>query len=200
MFYGKGVNDMPTGWYSESELNKKIYHCWHHMLYRCYNKNVENTTYKNCSVCDRWLKLSNFVADISLIDGYNLWLTEENIALDKDIKSDGENKVYCLEQCMFVTIGDNTRQAVKSQVGKPKTEEQKAKISNTLKGQNVGVNHPRSRAVIGVNIKDGSTVHYKYAKEANKDGFNSKHIGSCCKGNKKTHKGYVWYYADEYKK
>lgn len=199
-FYGKGINDMPRGWYSQSDLNKRIYSCWHHMLYRCYNKNVENTTYKGCYVCNRWLILSNFVEDITKIDGYEYWLNHPNekVALDKDIKSDGKNKCYCLEQCMFVTVGDNTRQATKSQKGIPKTDGTKRKISDSLKGRNTGKNHPRARAVIGIRIEDGAIFYYDCAQDTTKDGFNRRHVSACCKGNRKTHKGYKWYYADEY--
>lgn len=201
-FYGKGINDMPKGWYSACELNKRTYHCWHHMLARCYSDEIKNhrPTYVDCYVCDRWLLLSNFVEDIVKIEGYDYWLSHphEKVALDKDIKSNGENKCYCLEQCLFVTVTDNVKQANKKLVGKKKSEETKEKISNTLKGKFSGENHPLARAVVGVNIKNGNIIQYKYATEANKDGFSSRHISSCCRGNRKTHKGYKWYYADEY--
>jgi hypothetical protein len=54
----------------------------------------------------------------------------------------------------------------------------------------------KERAYIETASRD--IIQYKYATEANKDGFSSRHISSCCRGNRKTHKGYKWYYADEY--
>ena len=27
LIFGVGINDMPRGWISENELNKRIYHC-----------------------------------------------------------------------------------------------------------------------------------------------------------------------------
>ena len=116
MIYGKAMNDMYRGWRTENELNKRIYQCWFNMIVRCYSENFQekNNSYKGCYVCERWLKLSNFVDDISKIDNYELWKNNPNkkIALDKDIKSNGNNKCYCLEQCMFTTKSKNSQQAI----------------------------------------------------------------------------------------
>ena len=57
MVQGHGVNDMPYGWVSENEWNKKVYKKWVNMLYRCYNKDFHKTkngkNYKDCTVCER---------------------------------------------------------------------------------------------------------------------------------------------------
>lgn len=43
--------------------------------------------------------------------------------------------------------------------------------------------------------KDGVKVkEYKSASAAEKEGFNSFHISSCCKGERKFHKGLIWRY------
>ena len=88
LIFDKGVNDMPRGWRLESSLNKRIYNCWHGMLMRCYYEKYHNThpTYKNCYVCNRWLKLSNFIEDIKLLDNYDKWIINNKYQLDKDIK------------------------------------------------------------------------------------------------------------------
>lgn len=39
---------------------------------------------------------------------------------------------------------------------------------------------------------------YPSASSAKEDGFNSTNIGQVCRGEKKSHKGYVWIYKDEY--
>ena len=116
MIYNVGIYDMPRGWRKKSKLNERIYQTWSNMLKRCYSENKERyPTYKDCYVCDKWLRLSGFLDDIEKIDGYELYKNNPNkqIALDKDIKSDGHNKCYCLEQCMFVSNRENSLQAVK---------------------------------------------------------------------------------------
>lgn len=72
---------------------------WRRMLDRCYSEyyHKHNPSYKGCSVCDEWLKLSNF---------YNWVIKEESgyregYHLDKDILIKG-NKVYSPETCCFV--------------------------------------------------------------------------------------------------
>lgn len=66
MIYGVGINDMPHGWRTKSELNSRVYRCWRSALERCYSDTYQKKypTYKGCYVCDRWLLLSNFVEDI----------------------------------------------------------------------------------------------------------------------------------------
>ena len=98
MVYNIGINDMPKGWKRKTEWNLRVYNTWQSMLMRCYsNKYLEKyPTYKDCTVCNRWLVLSNFVDDVKLIDNYEYWLNRPNqrISLDKDIKSNGKNKCY----------------------------------------------------------------------------------------------------------
>ena len=117
MIQNHGINDMPRGWRLENEWNKKVYQTWHDMLTRCYNEKFHkrSPTYKNCYVCKRWLVLSNFIEDIKLIDGYS----EEkflngDICLDKDIKSNGQNKEYSIENCIWVSHIENFKQAIKT--------------------------------------------------------------------------------------
>lgn len=127
MVYGKGINDMPYGWRLETELNYRIYECWKNMIKRCYSKKYQEKypTYKDCYVCEKWLKLSGFVEDIKFIDNYNFWETHqhEKISLDKDIKSNNKNKCYCLEQCMFTSISENSKQSHKTRIYKKHSEE-----------------------------------------------------------------------------
>ena len=85
---GHGINDMPRGWRSENEWNKKVYRKWHDILIRCYSDKYHerHITYIGCTVCQKWLKLSDFVNDFKMIRGYNeeLFLNGE-LELDKDI-------------------------------------------------------------------------------------------------------------------
>lgn len=89
-----GINDyngnvrLPDG--------KKItaYVTWFNMLQRCYKNGEKNQTYKDCIVCNEWLRFSNF----------KQWFEENNVegyAIDKDILF-RDNKVYSPQTCCFV--------------------------------------------------------------------------------------------------
>ena len=96
------VNGKPTREYS----------LWRNMLERCYSGSYP--TYENVTVCDRWLVYANFLEDLPLIEGYEMWLNNPNqrIALDKDLKQVGvPNKVYSLETVKFITQSENTKEA-----------------------------------------------------------------------------------------
>ena len=200
--YGKGINDMERGWRKANEWNQRIYQVWQNMILRGTTKFQETyPTYKGCTVCDRWLILSNFVEDIKLIDGYEYWLNHPNerVALDKDIKSNGKNKEYSLENCMFVSASENSKQA--------NATRDNTKISEAMKGEN----HPMynkhhseetkkkiSEANKGKLIDrftiDGQYVDTHYRFEYIQMGFHHSHIGDCCKGRRKTHKGFIFKY------
>lgn len=109
------VYDLHKGWRKENRLNMKIYSLWYSMHNRC----DKHENYKDCYVCERWNKLSNFVEDVKRIENYYLW--EQHIddkrnpyELDKDIKSNGSNKCYCLENCIFITQKENVIQSNKT--------------------------------------------------------------------------------------
>lgn len=54
----------------------------------------------------------------------------------------------------------------------------------------------RKKPIIGTNGSE--TLRFESAAEAEKHGFNHRHIASCCRGmyGCKTHKGYEWRYAE----
>lgn len=70
------------------------------------------------------------------------------------------------------------------------SEETKQKISNATKGEN----NPRARSVQC--IETGEILWGATAFEQ-KYGFNHGSIIACCRGKRKTHKGYHWRYANE---
>lgn len=74
-----------------------FYSTWHSMLERCYSSKFQtkNPTYEVCTVCDEWLRFSNFRA----------WMIQQDYRgkeLDKDLLFKG-NKVYNPETCVFVS-------------------------------------------------------------------------------------------------
>ena len=54
----------------------------------------------------------------------------------------------------------------------------------------------RCKPVIGISLKDGHVVAFSSTAEADRNGFNGRHIAECArnKTNRKTHKGYAWKY------
>ena len=110
-----------------------------------------------------------------------------------------------------INHGTRNERASKSNTGKKRSEEAKRKMSEKHKGKKLseetkrkmsesrkGVNNYKARAVIGFKINGCSMKYYSFINECRKDGFIPCHISSCCKNKRKSHKGYKWYYADEF--
>ena len=79
-----------------------VYVTWVSMIVRCYSDKYQSkqTTYKGCTVCDEWLRFSNFRA----------WMIQQDYRgkeLDKDLLFQG-NKVYSPKTCVFVSNMVNT--------------------------------------------------------------------------------------------
>lgn len=72
------------------------------------------------------------------------------------------------------------------------------KMSISRKGKCLGINHPNHKSVIGFKINGCDIKYYKCIKESENDGFIQDGVSSCCRGKRKSHKGYTWYYADEF--
>lgn len=115
--YG-GINDMESGW-TKDTLNKKIYMLWFDMLRRCYDdeqlKRKRGSSYKNCTVCDKWFYLSNFYEDIQKLKGYEEWVNNGKMSIDKDLFSNGA-KEYSPDTCCFVPISLNISEASKRNI------------------------------------------------------------------------------------
>jgi len=103
--HGVGVNDADYPVHRTEKINgkrKTVWRChfytvWADMIYRCYSLAGlrNNPTYLGCSVCEEWLRFSNFKAWMEKQD----W---EGNYLDKDILKIG-NKIYSPEFCVFVS-------------------------------------------------------------------------------------------------
>lgn len=92
---GVGINDWEYAIF-DGKNPTKAYQTWVAMLTRCYSERYHKVcpTYIGCSICDEWLRFSNF----------KMWFDEnyvEGYALDKDILVKG-NKVYSPDTCCFV--------------------------------------------------------------------------------------------------
>ncbi|MEB7712350.1 hypothetical protein NGC32_06370 [Kluyvera cryocrescens] len=105
----------------DKELRQKAYNVWHAMLKRC--TDPKNHNYNDVNIDPRWHSFKNFFEDIQELEGYDRWLTEKYIALDKDIKVKG-NRTYAKQFCKFVTVGENAIDAVARKMEKRWLEHQ----------------------------------------------------------------------------
>lgn len=97
-----GIGYVGEGKYltKENGRSTKIYSCWVHMLERCYyekNKNLHQSYYGTCSVCDEWLNFQVFAKWYE----DNFYEIRERLDLDKDILIPG-NKIYSPNTCLLV--------------------------------------------------------------------------------------------------
>lgn len=90
---------------------RREYKLWQNMIDRCYSNRFPS--YKDCTVCERWQCFANFLEDLPSIENYDLWLeNKETYELDKDIKQQYiKDKVYSLENCIFVKSSENTTES-----------------------------------------------------------------------------------------
>ena len=188
LIYNKGINDLSgIGWY-KNKTNKRIYDVWRGFIRRCYDENFlkENPTYRGCYVCEKWLKLSGFLDDLPKIDGYEFWLNNPNkgIALDKDIKSNGKNKCYCLEECIFTT---QTKNSIQSN----KTMDYSFTKTNEWKNAKRKSAHTNGK-VMAIDEKNNKVFIFNSTSSTKRFGFEPTHVSECCKGKRKTHKKLKW--------
>ena len=92
-------------------------------------------------------------------------------------------------------FSDETKSKLsKARIGKNHTEESKKKIGNARKGKK-----STSRiSVVQLALDNTFIKEYDSIRELDNLGFHNSAIVMCCKGNRKTHKGYKWVYKDEY--
>ena len=184
---------MPKGWTKANKWNGLVYDKWNHMIQRVYSEKLHEKlpTYTNVTLQLELHWLSFFVNHIKEIDGYNeeKFLSGE-LVLDKDIKSNGENKEYSIENCIFVTNSENSKQATKTRIydtgenhymfGKHLSEETKQKLSI----KNSGKNNNRSKTVAQF-TKDGKILIKVYdcgTREIERlTGINHDRISICCR-------------------
>lgn len=116
IIFGKGYNDYEVvqGFVGSDYIHYKdiIFSKWHSMIRRCYSKYYQErggtTNYKNVSVCDDWLKFSNFW----------LWakdLNYEGKDLDKDIIGGAIGvSQYSPDTCAFIDSSLNKFLCIRS--------------------------------------------------------------------------------------
>jgi hypothetical protein len=85
--------------------------------------------------------------------------------------------------CGAIRSEETRKKMSESSKGKAKSEEHRRKNSEVNKGKKV------CQYKDGILIKEYPSIH-----SVTEYGFSRRHVGSCCKGKVKTHKGYQWKY------
>ena len=98
LIFGVGDNDVSF----KVRINNKTikeYSLWYDMMKRCYSSSFHQNkpTYKDCKVCEDWLKFSNFY---NYCQENKQWL-DLGYQLDKDLLIKN-NKIYSPETCVFI--------------------------------------------------------------------------------------------------
>ncbi len=106
-----GVGYVGDGCPVKGEERRKLYLVWRNMLIRLTDR-IKFPTYANVEICPSWYCFSNFANDVITLPGYERFMSERDISLDKDILS-GERKRYSRETCQWISKADNTIQMVK---------------------------------------------------------------------------------------
>ena len=168
MIYNRGINDMPRGWSSDNEYNRRVYTVWYDMFRRCYNSKalMKRPSYRGCEVSRRWWRLSQFVKDVKKIPNYEYWKSNPNtkITLDKDSIVKG-NRVYGIGLVKFMSIQDSIR-------------EMDARIKSYR---------------VGVYIDNELIGEYNSIQEIEEElGVPHQSIGHCLRGRQKTCYGYTF--------
>ncbi len=102
-FYGVGY----VGEYNKDvPYLEKAQQLWKNMMSRCYSTTRENNhTYALTEVDTRWLCFEYFLEDIPNLEGFNDWLINDNMELDKD--KYGNSQLYSNTTCAFITHTEN---------------------------------------------------------------------------------------------
>lgn len=134
---GLGVNDI------DHISTSKCYRKWKSILERT-SSTYNHKAYENVSVCKEWLTFSNFKRwfDENYIDGF---------AIDKDLLSPSENKIYSPQTCCFLP------RIINNSIKKFKTDKQ------------IGIKHcsnGRYRVVLSAHAKQTLVGYYNSLEEA----------------------------------
>lgn len=74
------------------------------------------------------------------------------------------------------------------------------KQGESLKESHKNRKNWNEREVVQVDFSGNYIKTWRNAKEASKFGYNQRSIGLCCKNIRKTSKGYIWFYKEDYTK
>jgi len=166
--------------YSSKEKGSKTkeYNTWNLMFSRVNESYKEkNKSYKDIKICDEWYYYPNFFEWITSQENYELWKNNDNWAIDKDILSDPNNKIYSPDTCCLVPrfINDAIRMFHKED-GMPNGVCQN--------GKGYSVRHVLSGKTYFSKLEDALKAYYEYKedkiKNAAKTAYNNNLITEKC--------------------
>lgn len=166
--YGN-IRDIPISWLKDELWRYSIYEMWKGMWRRV----SEHRNYKDCSICDRYIRLSNYFTDIPKLDNFSLFKENpKGWSIDKDIKIPG-NREYKFEAISLITRSENSRERQVRNPYVPKRE---------------------PKPVIGISPK--SILLFKVLSHVEFIGLDKSSVCECCHKDRKTCGGYKWYYIN----
>lgn len=108
------------------------------------------------------------------------------------------NGLWEIPQCMQINHIDEVK--TNCQIANLELVSAKQNCNHGTRNKRIAkalTNHPnRSKRVAA--YKNGELIIvYESTNEARRQGFNQGNVAACCRGERKTHKGYTWKYLDE---
>lgn len=191
--------------------DERLYRIWKAIRTRTHNDNISCAKYyskKHIELCNEWNSYLNF-KEWALNNGYN-----DNLTIDR---IDG-NKGYSPSNCRWadsITQNNNRSNNIKYDFkGEKLTINQIAKKvninSSTLRKRIINskmtleeaINYkkgfnPRSKPVIQYDLNMNKVKEWENAYKCRQFGFDNTHIGKCCEGKERQHKGFIWKYKEE---
>lgn len=187
---GKVHNPCTPGKYGNITGNKyptkingirlKEYDTWIGLFHRINDiLKQRNRTYENVTICDEWYYYPNFYEWIIKQPNYNLWKkSEKDWAIDKDILSDPNNKIYSPDTCCLVPryINDVIRKRTN------KNDDLPNGVSKNGKGY--AVRHVLSGSTYFTDLDEAIKAYKKYKKDriikTAQQAYNNKEITEKC--------------------
>lgn len=106
---------------------------------------------------------------------------------------DGDKANNCVSNLRWATNHENMTNPVSIAQRKAST---KGRFMSSYPRPGGGAS-PTAKRVVGVNIKTGEIVSLSYIGEATAKGFNPQCVSLCCRKKQRSHKGFVFSYADK---
>lgn len=159
----------------DNKIFSKVFTLHKSMMSRCYNKNSSSYIRyggEGVRVGEEWHDLNNFIETIDKVDGFDLdlWL-EGKLELDKDIKQKNlpqNKKIYSVDTCCFVSRSENSG------------------------------NRRNNRNMVIIDIEGNKYYSSNREKFCREHKLSARHAFKCLKGNIKHHKGWQFFYEEDF--